>query len=149
MSKSNYLQSKVLGYWLKNESITQPSNVYLGILTNASDLSDSNVGTSEISADDYTATVGGSSVTAGNRPEITFGSITGNNQIQGPTSDIEFDNDTASTMDVKGFGIYTTADPDAAGSELLYWGSLTTAKSIAAGDSIRFEASTSISITED
>lgn len=145
MSKSNYLQSKVLGYWLKNETINQPTQVFLGILYNASSLSDANVGTSEISAGDYSATDGGGAVTAGNRPEIVFGSVTGNNQIQGPTSDIEYDNTSGSQMIVSGFGVYTAAT----GGELLYWGDLTASKTIEAGDSIRFEASTSITITED
>lgn len=145
MSKSNYLQSKVLGYWLKNETITQPTQVFLGIMYNASALSDSNVGTSEISAADYSATDGGGAVTAGNRPEIVFGSITGTNQIQGPTSDIEYDNTSGSQMIVSGFGVFTAAT----GGELLYYGDLTSSKTIEAGDSIRFEASTSITITED
>ena len=145
MSKSNYLQSKVLGYWLKNETIsTQPTQVFLGIMYNASALSDSNVGTSEISAANYSATDGGGAVTAGNRPEIVFGSITGTNQIQGPTSDIEYDNTSGSQMVVSGFGVFTAAT----GGELLYYGDLTSSKTIEAGDSIRFEASTSITITE-
>lgn len=146
MSKSNYLQSKVLGYWLKNETIsTQPTQVFLGIMYNASSLSDANVGTSEISAANYSATDGGGAVTAGNRPEIVFGSITGTNQIQGPTSDIEYDNTSGSQMVVSGFGVFTAAT----GGELLYYGDLTSSKTIEAGDSIRFEASTSITITED
>lgn len=145
MSKSNYLQSKVLGYWLKNETITQPTQIFLGIMYNASALSDSNVGTSEISAANYSATDGGGAVTAGNRPEIVFGSITGTNQIQGPTSDIEYDNTSGSQMVVSGFGVFTAAT----GGELLYYGDLTSSKTIEAGDSIRFEASTSITITED
>lgn len=146
MSKSNYLQSKVLGYWLKNETIsTQPTQVFLGIMYNASSLSDANVGTSEISTGDYSATDGGGAVTAGNRPEIVFGSITGTNQIQGPTSDIEYDNTSGSQMVVSGFGVFTAAT----GGELLYYGDLTSSKTIEAGDSIRFEASTSITITED
>ena len=151
MSKSNYLQSKVLGYWLKNETIsTQPTQVFLGIMNNASALDDSNVGSSEIPAANYSATDGGGAVTAGNRPEIVFGSITStgvgtNNQIQGPTSDIEYDNTTGSQMVVSGFGVFTAAT----GGELLYYGDLTSSKTIEAGDSIRFEASTSITITED
>lgn len=146
MSKSSYLQSKVLGYWLKNETIsTQPTQVFLGIMYNASSLSDSNVGSSEISTANYSATDGGGAVTAGNRPEIVFGSITGTNQIQGPTSDIEYDNTSGSQMTVSGFGVFTAAT----GGELLYYGDLTSPKTIEAGDSIRFEASTSITITED
>jgi hypothetical protein len=145
MSKSNYLQSKVLGYWLKNESVAQPSQVFLGILYNASSLTDANVGTSEIPTGNYSATDGNGAVTGGNRPEIVFGSVTSNNQIQGPTSDIEYDNTSGSQMIVSGFGVYTAAT----GGELLYWGDLTSSKTIEAGDSIRFEASTSITITED
>lgn len=139
MSKSNYLESKVLGYWLKNETITQPSQVFLGILSVATD--DETL--TEIAGSNYSATDGGGAVTAGERPEIVFGAVS-NNQIQGPTSDIEYDNTSGSQFTVNGFGIYDAATS----GNLLYWGTLTTPKQIENGDSIRFEASTSITITE-
>lgn len=139
MSKSNYLESKVLGYWLKNETITQPTEVFLGILSVATD--DDTL--TEIAGSDYSATDGDGAVTSGERPEIVFGAVS-NNQIQGPTSDIEYDNTSGSQFTVNGFGVYDAAT----GGNLLYWGALTTSKQIENGDSIRFEASTSITITE-
>jgi len=142
MSKSNYLETAVLYFWLKGNSgstYSAPANVYLGILSTATD--DDTL--TEIAGSSYSATDGDGAVTSGNRPKIVFGSVS-DNQIQGPTSDIEYDNTSGSQFTVNGFGIYDAAT----GGNLLYWGTLSSSKQIENGDSIRFEASTSITITE-
>lgn len=144
MSKSNYLENKVLEHFLSVSSTTMPSNIYLGILSSVTTGTDSYT---EIPATSYTATDGNGAVTAGSRPEITFGSAL-NGQISGPLSDIEFDNGSGSTFTVQGFAIYDSATSSGS-NNVLYYGELSTDKDIDDGDSIRFEASNSITITEE
>lgn len=147
-SKSNYLENAVLTYWLRGNDAdgnavpdyTAPTSVYLGI--HSTTTSDGTL--VEIAASNYSATDGDGAVTAGNRPKIVFANPSAG-QIQGPQADIEFDNTSGSSFTVDGFGIYDSASS----GNLLYWGELSTDKTIADGDSIRFEASTSITISED
>lgn len=139
MSKSNYLENAVLEHFIGGSATASPANVFLAILSAAS--ADA---VTEIPASNYSATDGDGAVTAGERPEIVFGTAS-SGQIQGPTDDIEYDNSSGSDFTVAGFGVYDAAT----GGNLLYWGALSSSKTISNGDSIRFEASTSITITED
>jgi len=138
MSKSNYLENAVLDFWLKANSGTysSPSTVYLGIFS--SDPTDAGSGT-EIASTGYTATGAGSN----QRPPIAFGSAS-SGSIAGPTSDIEYENTSGSSFTVSHFGVFDAATS----GNLLYHDSLSSSKTIANGDSIRFESSSAITITE-
>lgn len=139
MSKSNYLETAVLEHFIGGSATSSPSNVYLAILSAAS--TDS---VTEIAGSNYSATDANGSVSSGSRPEIVFGTAS-SGQIQGPTSDIEYNNSSGTGFTVTGFGVYDAATS----GNLLYWGALSSSKTIANGDTIRFEASNSITITED
>lgn len=138
MSKSNYLENAVLDFWLNANAGTfsAPSAVYLGLIDTA-DPTDSTI--NEIAPTNYTAT----GASANQRPPITFATTTGSS-FSGPNADIEFENTSGSSFVVKGFGIWDAATS----GNLLYWGDISD-KTIEDNDSIRFEASSSITISED
>ena len=139
-SKSDYLESAVLNHFLKNTATSSPANVFLGILSVINTGADTQT---EIPQSNYTATDGDGAVTAGNRPKIVFGTVSGNN-VTGPDSNIEFENDSGSSFTVVGFGIYDAAQS----GNLLYYGTISE-KTIEDGDTIRFESTDAISITEN
>jgi|DEB0MinimDraft_6_1074348.scaffolds.fasta_scaffold02889_2 hypothetical protein len=138
MSKSNYLENAVLDFWLNANAggFSAPATIYLGLIETA-DPDDSTI--NEIASTSYTAT----GASANQRPPITFATTSGSS-FAGPNSDIEFENTLGSAFTVKGFGIWDAAT----GGNLLYWGDISD-KTIEDGDSIRFEASSSITISED
>jgi len=138
MSKSTYLENAVLDFWLNANAggFSSPSDIYLGLIDTA-DPTDEAI--NEIPSTDYTAT----GASANSRPPITFATTSGNS-FAGPDSDIEFENTSGIAFEVKGFGIWTAPT----GGQLLYHGNISD-KTIEDGDSIRFEASSSITISED
>ena len=139
-SKSDYLENAVLNHFLKGTSTTSPTNVYLGILSAVSTGADTQT---EIAQSNYTATDGDGAVTGGNRPKIVFGTVS-SGSVDGPTSNIEFENSSGSSFTVVGFGIWDAAT----NGNLLYYGTISS-KTIENGDTIRFEATDAISITEN
>ena len=145
MSKSNYLENKILEHVLSVTSMSMPANVYLGLLSAVNTANDTYT---EIPASgNYSATDLNGAVTSGDRPEITFGTAS-NGQIQGPVNDIEFDNNSGGQFTVAGFAIYDSAN-STGNNEVLYYGALSSPKTIDNLDSIRFEASSSITISEE
>ena len=138
MSKSTYLENAVLNFWLAGNAggFSAPSTVYVGLIE-TSDPDDETI--NEIASTQYTATGAGTNA----RPPITFAGTSGNS-FTGPNADIEFENTKGSAFTVKGFGIWDAATS----GNLLYWGDIAD-KTIEDGDSIRFEANNSITITED
>lgn len=139
-SKSDYLENAVLNHFLKGTSTSAPTNVYLGILSAVSTGADTQT---EIAQSNYTATDGDGAVTAGNRPKIAFGTVS-SGSVDGPTSNIEFENSSGSSFTVVGFGIWDAATS----GNLLYYGTISS-KTIENGDTIRFESTDAISITEN
>ena len=138
MSKSTYLENAVLDFWLNANAggFSAPPTIYLGLIETA-DPTDEAI--NEIVSTKYTAT----GAVANQRPPITFATTSGNS-FAGPNADIEFENTSGSAFIVKGFGIWNAAT----GGQLLYHGNISD-KTIENGDSIRFEASSSITIEED
>lgn len=138
MSKSTYLENAVLDFWLNANAggFSSPSTIYLGLIDTA-DPTDEAI--NEIAPTDYTAT----GAATDSRPAITFATTSGNS-FEGPDSDIEFENTSGGNFVVRGFGIWNAAT----GGQLLYHGNISD-KTIENGDSIRFEASSSITIEED
>lgn len=128
MSKSNYLENKLLDHALGTTAYTQPTTQYLALHTANPD----EAGTgAELSATGYS------------RSAIDFNSAS-SGTATGPTSAIEYTNSGGTSWtEVTHFGVW---DASTSGN-LLYYGALTTAKTIAAGDTLRFTAD-SISISE-
>ena len=128
MSKSDYLEDKVLDHALGTTAYTQPTAQHLALHT----------------ADPGEAGNGAELVGTGySRSAIDFNAASGGTAT-GPTSVIEFTNSGGSAWtEVTHFGIW---DASTSGN-LLYYGQLTTPKTVAAGDTLRFTAA-SISISE-
>lgn len=130
MSKSNYLEAKLLDHALGTTSYTQPTAQHLALHTANPDEDGSGA---ELTGTGYA------------RAAVDFNATSvGTGTATGPTSAIEFTNSGGSPWpQVTHFGVW---DASSSGN-LLYYGALTTAKTIAAGDTLRFTAD-SISITE-
>ena len=125
-SKSDYLENKVLDHALGTASFTMPADVYVGLYTVAP--TDSGGGT-EVSGNNYA------------REIATFTSATGGATAN--DADITFDTPSASWGTVVAFGIFDSLS----GGNLLYWGDLSTNKTINSGDTVKF-LSGDIDITE-
>jgi len=127
MSKSNYLEDKVLDHVLATTAYTAPAGVYLALFT--SDPAEDASGT-EVSGNGYA------------RESVSFNAASGGSAT-GPTTDTEFTASGGSFGTVSHFAVF-----DAASSgNMLYYGALSASKTVADGDSIRFVAD-SITITE-
>lgn len=135
MSKSNYLENKILDHALGTTAFTQPTNQYLALHT--ADPTDAASG-AELSAASEANRTGYA------RIAVDFNAAS-SGTATGPDAVKEFTNSHASSSwtQVTHFGIW---DASSSGN-LLYYGALTTAKTIAAGDTLRFTAG-SISISE-
>jgi hypothetical protein len=127
MSKSNYLEDKVLDHALGTSAFTAPTATYLALFT--SDPAEDASGT-EVSGNGYS------------RNDIDFNAASGGSAT-GPVSDSEFTASGGSFGTITHFAIF---DASTAGN-MLYYGALSASKTVADGDSIRFVAD-SITITE-
>jgi len=122
---SNYLENKVLDHVLKNTSFSQPGSLFLALFNNTSGNAATNLEAGTLT--DEVSTSG----TAYARTAITFnaassGSATNNGAV------------TFAAATGAGFGTVThvaVMDGGTAGSgNVLFWGAVTTAKTIDAGD---------------
>jgi len=126
---STKMESDILGRWLKNTTTyvgTTPAAWYLGVATTINN----NTWTEPPASDGYT------------RVAVTFGAIGGNTSgpatISGPSAATTFGPcSNVNWGNISYFGIY---DAQTSGN-LLFWGSLTAAVSIAVNDQFQFAAS--------
>ena len=127
MSKSNYLENKILDHALGTTAYSIPAP-HLALHTANPD--EDGLG-AELSGTGYS------------RSAITFNAAS-EGTATGPVSAIEFTNSGGTNWDpVTHFGLWDAST----GGSLLYYGQLTTSKTIAPGDTLRFTAG-SISISE-
>ena len=103
MSKSDYLEDKILDHVLGGSTFTQPANLYLALFTASPEDDDSGT---EVSGGAYA------------RKIVTFNASA--SSLADNDSEIEFDIATASWGTVTHFGIY---DAITVGN-LIYWGTL-------------------------
>ena len=149
-SKSTYFEDAVLNI-VRGTDVTAPTNVFLALFT--ADPTEAGASANHVAPTDYTATNGSLQSNSDKLPEIDFSAPadgTGSERkIVGPdTADIEFENTSGSTITVTHFGIFDGEDGPGT-DNMLYSAALDTSKAIANGDSLRFEQSTAITITED
>lgn len=128
MSKSNYLEDKFLDHALGTAAYSAPTSVYLALFTSNPDEDASGT---EVSGNGYA------------REEVTFNAASGGSAT-GPVDATEFVADGGSFGTVSHFAIFDSSS----NGNMLYYGELTTAKTVADGDAIRFTAD-SITVTED
>lgn len=122
---SNYLENALINAVLRNTSYTSPSVVYVGLYT--SDPTDANTGT-EVSGGSYA------------RKAVTFGAPS--NGASSNSALIEFNQATGNWGTVTHMGILDAST----GGNLLFYGALTSSKTIENGDVFKFDAS-ALSVT--
>lgn len=124
---SNYAENALLSWSLTTDSVTRPTNWYVALYTSSPQ--DDNSGT-EVSGNNYARTSVNFTVTgnqAANNADVTFPSASG-----GAWGTIQY------------VGIF---DASTSGN-LLYWGQLTTSKSVSDGDTFKIPTS-SLTVTLD
>lgn len=143
-SKSDYLENKLIDHIFRGQAFTAPTTVYIGLLTAAP--SDAGGGT-EVSGGSY-ARVAVTCSLANFAGTQSAGSTTASSGTGGATSNnasITFPAPTANWGTVTHFGVY---DASSAGN-LLYWGALTTGKTINSGDAAPSFPAGTLNISED
>ena len=127
-ASSNYLENKVLDHVLKVAAYTQPSNLYLGLFTNTSGSAAANLEAGTLT--DEVSTSG----TNYSRKAVAFGSASGGTSATNAT--VTFDAASATWGTIT----HVAVMDQATGGNVLFWGAVTTSKSIEAGDT--FQVST-------
>lgn len=132
---SDYLENKLVDHLFRAQTFSAPANLYVGLLTAAP--SDAGGGT-EVSGNNYSRVTVANSLAnwAGTQ---SAGSTTASSGTGGQTSNngsITFPTPSGNWGTVSHFGIYDAAS----GGNLLFWGSLTIAKTINQNDTVSFAA---------
>ena len=116
---STYLANKLLDHTLRNVAYTPPSTVYLALYTSAPGAGDTGT---EVSGGGYA------------RQAVTFNPASGGQVVN--SADVVFPAATASWGTITHIGVRDAAT----GGNLLYYAALSTTKTIAEGDQIKFPA---------
>lgn len=113
---SNFLENKILDHTLRGVAgaYTAPTTIYVGLFTASP--TDTNTGT-EVSGGSYA------------RQTITFGSAASNGSISN-TATVTFPTATGNWGTITHIGLFDNST----GGNLMYWGAVTTSKSISSGD---------------
>jgi hypothetical protein len=138
---SDYLENKLIDQIFRGQAFTFPATVYIGLLTAAP--TDAGGGT-EVTGGAYARASIGSSLAnwAGTQGAGTTVASSGTSGNTSNNAVISYATPTASWGTVTHFGIYDALS----GGNLLFWGTLTTAKTINIGDIVQFPAA-SLSFT--
>ena len=122
MSASNYLEEAILNYFLRNQAVPQPTQIYLGLYI--IDPTDADTGT-EVSGGAYA------------RKQITFGAPvqTGDKAVVSNNAKVEFDIATTDWGAVSHWGIRTAA----VGGNLLMKGNFSRTETINSGNRFTIE----------
>lgn len=123
---TNYLEDALLNHMLRNTSYTSPATVYVGLLT--ADPTESGLTTSEISGFAY------------QRQSATFSAPVGNTTSNSVV--IQFPVATGTWGVISHVAIFDALS----GGNMLFYGPLTTTKTVNLGDSFKFNA-TALSVT--
>ena len=127
MSKTNYLEDKILDHVLRNTAYTSPTTVYMALFTAAPGEAG---GGTEISGGGYA------------RQAITFGAASAG--AISNSADVTFPVSTSNHGSITHFAILDAST----GGNMLYFGALGTAKNYDIDDQIKFTAG-DIDITDD
>jgi hypothetical protein len=123
---SDYLENSVLDHVLGNANYTQPSTLYLGLFTNDSGSAAANLEagtlTDEVSGGDY------------GRETIAFDPASGGSADSSAT--VTFPAATASWGEITHVAVLDAAS----GGNVLFWGAVTTPKTIESGDTFQVSA---------
>lgn len=115
---TDYLENKIAGHVFGGTAYTAPSTIYVSLFTSAPN--DAGAGT-EVSGGSYA------------RQSMAF---TVTNDTASNTSNVEFPKATASWGTVSHFAVYDAST----GGNMLCYGTLSASKTVASGDTLRFNA---------
>ncbi|CAB4122177.1 hypothetical protein UFOVP26_110 [uncultured Caudovirales phage] len=141
---SDYLENKLIDQIFRGQAYSFPTTLYVGLLTATP--SDTGGGT-EVSGGSY-ARVGITASLANWAGTQAAASTVASSGVTGTTSNngaITFPAPTASWGSVTSFGIYDASS----GGNLLFWGALTTAKTVNNGDAAPAFSAAALSIQID
>lgn len=143
-AKSDYIENKIIDWFFRAQAFTPPATMYVGLLTSAP--SDSGGGT-EVSGGSYARVAVTSSLTnwAGTQASGSTVASSGTSGTTSNNSPISFPAPTANWGTVSHFGLYDASS----GGNLLWWGSLTQAKTINNGDAAPSFAAAALALQED
>jgi hypothetical protein len=127
---SNYLENKLLDHTLRNTAYTQPSGLWLALFNNTSTATAANLEAGTLT--DETSTSG----TAYSRQTIAFNAASGGSAAS--TSTVTFSAATANWGTITHVAIMDGATAGA--GNVLFWGAVTTAKTIETGDTFQVTA---------
>lgn len=122
---SNYTENKVLDHALGTASWTAPSTVYLGLFTNTSGNAATNLEAGTLT--DEVTTAG----SAYGRETISFGSASGGSASNSGT--VTFSAATSNWGTITHVAVMDAAT----GGNVLFWGAVTTSKTIESGDTFQ------------
>lgn len=141
---SDYLENKLIDYIFRAQSFTAPTSIYVGLFT--ANPSDTGGGT-EVSGGSY-ARVAVSSSLANWAGTQSAGSTVASSGTSGTTSNnatITFPAPSANWNTITGIGLF---DASTSGN-LLWWGALTTSKTVNGGDAAPTFAAAALTIQID
>ena len=124
---SNYLENKVLDHVLTATAYTQPGTRYLALFTNTSSNAAANLEAGTLT-DEVTT-----SSSAYARKSVTFAAASGGSSATNAT--VTFDTATASWGSITHIAVMDGATAGA--GNVLFWGAVTTAKTIDTGDTFQ------------
>lgn len=142
---SDYLENKMVDFLFRGQTFTPPATLYIALFTTA----DNDAGTArvEVSGGSYARAAVTSSLAnwAGTQGAATTAASTGNTGTTSNNNAIPFPAPTANWGSIVGIGIFDAAT---AGNELWY-GTLTTPKTVNSGDAAPSFAAAALSIQID
>lgn len=132
---TDYLENKIIDWLFRGQTFTPPAGLHMGLLTAAP--SDSAAGT-EVSGNNYARVNLAPSLTnwAGTQAAASTTASTGTSGTTSNNSAINFPTPSGTWGTVTHFAIY---DASTAGN-MLFYGALTTSKTINSGDTVSFAA---------
>ena len=127
---SDYLEDKVLDHVLGNTAFTQPASLYLGLFTSSGGLEDNTSGSqTEVSGGSYARKDIDVDASSGAFDAASGGSTSN-------TQTITFDAATANWGTITHIAVMDAST----GGNVLFWGAVTTSKTIESGDTFQVSA---------
>ena len=142
---SDYLENKLIDFVFRGQAYSAPTTIYVGLLTTGT--SDANTGQVEVTGGSYARVAVTSSLAnwAGTQAAASTVASTGTSGTTSNNGAITFPAPTANWGVITSFGMYDAAT----GGNLLFYGNLSTSKTVNNGDAAPTFAAAALSIQLD
>ena len=132
---TDYLENKLIDWFFRGQAFSPPGTLYIGLLTAAP--SDNTAGT-EVSGGSYArqGIAGSLANWAGTQGAGTTTASTGSSGTTSNNGVVTFPTPSANWGTITHFGIYDAVS----GGNLVYWGPLSSSKSVFSGDAVSIQA---------